>query len=361
MKSIFLIFLFYISCASMPVGFSYKIEQLEIEIDSLSNFNPIGDNTYIFNNNEYLYRQNIDNNSVDIFNIKHKKMSDRIDIPFSFDGYYPKARDKIYVIEYESNIIHLITDKGEILKSFDFNRLVSNDSLSYVTYSSTGSMLNMIADKFVLNTVANTMVPEFYKHLTMGVLDINENKFIKFAKFPEKMQDGNIWNSYYPFFCINNKNEIIVTFAVSHVLFVYNDNGKLLNTKNIKSSYIHDFHPISKENAYQKSKSVEYETTRSRYSLLMYDKYRDLYYRIAVHPQEMVNEDGSVNKYNSNEWSIMVINNKFELIKEILMEKNKYIIHSAVVTEEGLLIQKNENHSPDYNYLYYSLIKINGR
>ncbi len=358
MKYLPIIFLLFASCVGQNNDFSYNIKPLRIEIDSLANFRSIGDNVFEFDDKEYLYRWNRDNNSVDIFSINNKQMSKRIDIPFSFDGYYPIVMDKLYVIEYEKNIIHLINDQDEILKSFDFNALISNDTLKYITYSSSGKMLNIIDDKVIINIVANTIVPKYYKYPTMGILNIKKNQLDKFAYFPEFMQDGNIWKSFYPYYCINNKNEIIVTFATSPEIFIYNEDGELIETKNIKSSYIDNFKPIPTENTYQKSTSIEYETTRSRYSLVIYDKYRDLYYRFAVHPQESVNDDGSVNQYNSNKWSIMVLNSDFELIKEILMEKNKYIIHSAVLTKEGLLIQKNKSNSPDYNYLDYSLIKI---
>ena len=97
---------------------------------------------------------------------------------------------------------------------------------------------------------------------------------------------------------------------------------------------------------------IEYFISQNSYGNILYDKYRDVFYRIAKHP--LTKWDG---KTFIKPFSIIVMNRNGKLISEtpILKDYATLNLGNIHVTEKGLLIQKmskNENVIEFVNYVY---------
>lgn len=353
-----LILLFFAVSIAKSEGIELSAKDITIKTDSLCAFHAVSEYSMMINNTEYLIRSNGDNNSVDLFNLTTLKFERRINLPFYFEAFYLKSLDSVYAIENEINVLSLFDGKGKLLQKTNFDNSFGDSLTKYVVYASNNNLLSLADGRFVFKITANVRVPEYYSYPTIGIYDIASQKLIKTASYPQFMQKRDIWLSFDPNYCINDKNEIVNSFDVEHNLNIFDNYGRLRWSVDAKSKYIEQFEPIQKDKSYNASYSQEYEVTRNRYSGLFYDKFRDLYYRVAVHSQKHINDDGTVNQYGSNPWSIIVMDSEFRIIKEIEMERDMYQISSMVVVRNGLLIQKNDEKTKSEDDLEYTLFKI---
>src|SRR5690606_30142048 len=97
------------------------------------------------------------------------------------------------------------------------------------------------------------------------------------------------------------------------------------------------------------------------YSTLLYDTYRNCYYRVVVHPQRFNNSDGSVNFSDNRPWSLQLFDSNLKLIGEQRLSDNQCYYNDIVITKEGLLISNNNEQNPKYreSAISFTLYKLN--
>ena len=361
MKAILLfILIFTVSCASKN-AITVNFQTVILKGDSLTSFYKMHEEVVIVNQTEHLLRTNTKHKSIDFYNLKKRAFEKRIQIPFYFDAFNYISQDTIYVLKYEEFTLCHFDSQGNQLKIVDFNELSTHsDGIKFGVYGHY-KRFKTIDNKFLMNIVAIIRPPDYYSYPTIGIYDINNHQLVKTGYFPDYIQNGEMWFSFYPFYCVNSKNEIVNSYAVSHSLFVYDLNGNLKKTVDAKSKFIDKLESLNMEKSYVRKFSSEYEITRSRYDALTYDKYRNLYYRVAIHSQDLVNIDGSVNEYNSNPWSIIILDSNFNIIDEVLMQANLYKPNFLNITKDGILIQKNLDNTESMTDLEYTLVRIKYR
>ncbi|MEM6269373.1 MAG: DUF4221 family protein [Bacteroidota bacterium] len=83
--------------------------------------------------------------------------------------------------------------------------------------------------------------------------------------------------------------------------------------------------------------NLRYESEQPRYWKVMYDSYRKLYYRIALHPQKF--SDGAANReLYEKPWSIMVFDEKFEILGEQKFSAQQFFPIDMFVGKQGLYV-----------------------
>lgn len=81
-----------------------------------------------------------------------------------------------------------------------------------------------------------------------------------------------------------------------------------------------------------------YEIETPFYGSMFYNKDRNEYYRIFYHGLPERNEKGEYTIYMDKKSSILVLDGNLKLKKEILMEKNAYILFGITSTKKGFII-----------------------
>jgi hypothetical protein len=101
--------------------------------------------------------------------------------------------------------------------------------------------------------------------------------------------------------------------------------------------------------------------TNGFYHNVLYDKYRNLYYRFVKLPDDYDEKDDLMKlvKYPQN-FSIIVLNKDFEVIGETKLPSKMYVFTDAFVAEKGLYLSINHIDNPnlDINALQFELIKL---
>ena len=88
---------------------------------------------------------------------------------------------------------------------------------------------------------------------------------------------------------------------------------------------------------------------RGEYHNLMYDKYRDVYYRIVELPYELKVNESVFDDEKNREFSIIIFDKDFNIIGETKFPGNKYLYKMSFVGRDGLYISENNLANPDFD------------
>lgn len=145
---------------------------------------------------------------------------------------------------------------------------------------------------------------------------------------------------------IRNGKKTILTYRKDHNVYVSTDN-KAWQKYNLRSNM------IKKPFTSHISSSVEellVKTAESPlYLCLIYDKYRDVYYRFVYPGIELgANDDAMMLNDFYRQFSIMIIDKDFNLIGETVMPEKTYNANAFFINEAGLWISTNTPENPKF-------------
>lgn len=155
-------------------------------------------------------------------------------------------------------------------------------------------------------------------------------------------------------------SSIYLSLFSDHRIHVYDEKSQY--SKLVKSKYLPEkFASININD--QDQSTIEYLAVQPYYMGLIYDKYRNLFYRIT---KVTKSEDIPTLKQNAQFYgfrpmlfSVMVLDNKLNILSETLLEPNKYLHMNIVVLKEGLAISKMHpaNNELSETYLEFDIFQ----
>ncbi|MEG1555269.1 MAG: DUF4221 family protein [Bacteroidales bacterium] len=172
--------------------------------------------------------------------------------------------------------------------------------------------------------------------------------------FPDKLHQNG--KSLFPYnlgitYTINDKNELIVSHFADHHIYVYN-NDKLDTIVLCKSKYVDKLPSfINKNEIHNEQVYVQRSYSENSYVGIYYDKYRNLYYRIAKLKSKFADSHS-----DQSDFVVIIIDENFKMIGEQIFNHTDYLSVGLIITKEGLLLKKTDNYSGKTRY---GLFKIN--
>ncbi len=325
-----------------------KAEILVQDSIFFSNTLNLSTNSYYFdnkNNMEYLFHYDGFDKNMQIFDFKTGKYIKSIPLRNNINSYYVHNMDSIFVA-YSSfsadslNVIAILDGQGVEKNIFNFTKELqiknNNSPIQMVMNSNPYDFFTFMfyENKFIIQ-VAPKEVDEKNKYNYPSAVSLSvKNNAIQDVKYineyPEFYKKNNSYFAAYTGFTAFNHG-ILNTFVLSDSLNFLSSNGKT-NWIQAKSKF------KMKDYAYQISKHIKYDTyvfDGFKYPIVKYDKFRDVIYRVAIHKKEM---DSSVQN-----WSLLVFDNKFNLIDEITISDNMHYHKNFFITKRGIAFIKQEN------------------
>ena len=143
------------------------------------------------------------------------------------------------------------------------------------------------------------------------------------------------------------QNKLVCSFTGYDSLMVSDD---LQNVRwyNGKSRYMESIRPILYE-ASGGIQSLAKLKERGKYHNLMYDRYRDVYYRIAELPYEFKQNESPFDDPRGREFSIIIFDKDLNIIGETKFPGNKYFYKMSFVGRDGLYISENNLANPEFD------------
>lgn|GEM_PF-2804388 len=316
----------------------------------------------------YLYKPDSQFYYVDVFSkqivkkVNFKNIAKSIGFNSFFSPCYV-GLDSIFILSEKDKNIYLIKDNkivwqtnvqasdlGEVnyepLSLSQFNLLYNNGHIYVVT----------TYNDLAIDSKEN--IHEYFSRMPELGISTQNNQRFRLGKFPSNYLN-NFYYDLYPIRCINNKNEIIYSFKNNDTLFVYNKE-KLIKRIAAKSKYdlsIQEGMPI--ENVIKTSIVKKYNVECARYEKIIYDPFRDCYYRVFKPKQSQLNEKGELKKNTELKWSLIVLDANFKNLSEQLFINGDYNCKWLLPTKEGLLISNYCESCQERDLLKFTLLKAN--
>lgn len=335
----------------------------------------------VINNIEYLVFLNPESNEINYFDYltrEHAGSTNLTNEGEKYHGFYVHNFDSIFLLEKYSGNILLIDSTGKLMEkyrwlrgnfddftrppgnnfiyepyTYSFNPIVYNNGQIYVpNWSYSIPQVNDSYGKSVNFSHLNEVSTHFIYSINEGsVTKINNNTGI----WPESYTGEHCFlpSGVFPSRAINNKNELVFSFGADPFIYIYNS-GHLIRKELAKSKYPYKFEELENIRTINPENWARLEVEQSVYWGILYDKFRDVYYRIYRHPLNYKNKDGSINKVFDNEWSVIILDNEFSIIGETKMPARRYLPRNILVVSEGLLIDNNHELSENFTKSEYS-------
>lgn len=316
----------------------------------------------------YLAYMNKDRNEILFFKFDSLKLTKRIEIQKegpetvgNLSGFFVKGLDSIYVNANAKQILFLVNGNGKILKEYDYSAV--NDSASFPamdTHSLTPCPIISIGNSLFLARVpagswgalTKEQMAKFNLCLTLKPEDGGTHLFP--ITYPEEMHE--LHSITYSRTVENNT--FVYSFGKSKYLYLTRDNITWERVE-AKSKYVNKIVPLAKNP--DMAEYLRYVCSSPEYTMILHDKYRDLYYRI-VYPGVKVKKEDNLQKISRMPplVSVLILNNRFNVVGETLLPKDIFNTREIFVAKEGLYISENNPDNPDYNedFLSYRLLKI---
>ena len=344
---------------------------------------PIDENTYfvsrsIFqfeeNGREYLFFENREKRMYDfvLFDLKNQKEAKRIPIEREGPNGIPAMKgsrpfpDSNTFLVFQHNIsrISLLEGNGHVIKNYPIR---ANGKFVDANLSSIASWPTFSRDSVVYfnqyckgrgSRIGYDRIPLF------ASLDLRTGKTDWPPLYFPTRFDGDysrIKGDDGMAYDYNVKeNRLVCSFDFYDSIMV-TDNLKDVKWYNAKSKYLKSMKP-NVDNHTNDLNALIKCMEKPKYLHMMYDKYRDVYYRFVEFPCKLAKNESPYDYFapKAREFSVIILNDKFEIIGETKFPGNKYFYRMSFVGKDGLYISENNLANPEFdeNKLVFSCFKL---
>ena len=145
----------------------------------------------------------------------------------------------------------------------------------------------------------------------------------------------------------NYKQERLVCSLTGYDSIMVTDDLKQVRWYNGKSRYLKSMRPkVYEADGFDWLREA---TENPAYHNIMYDKYRDVYYRIVELPYELKQNESPFDTPKGREFSIIIFDKDLNIIGETKFPGNKYLYKMSFVGRDGLYISENNLANPEFD------------
>lgn len=189
-------------------------------------------------------------------------------------------------------------------------------------------------------------------------IDISRDEIVYGGEYPCQYFEGDFGGVYFNtiYHTLDESGNWLYSFPADHYVYSYSQDFSICEKMYMGSRYTpmittSDYNSL--ELIRDKDLRIKYFVGQHSYSNLLYDKYRNVYYRIAQHP--LIGwESGAFSK----PFSIIVMDVNGTLISETPIQEDyaNLNLHNMHVTRKGLLIQRETADENVIEFIIYKLI-----
>lgn len=291
-------------------------------------------------------------------------------------GGFPISLDK-YIITTDSPHFYLVNDSGNIL--FKSPLLYDREALR------TGKSFGKFCSTFLISRYSSPGIIKdsvlYFPQKQIGYPHTKEtwSKSNLFSFMD--MRTGKLGTTNFCYPDIFDKEEIMGKYSYESghsydftgkdvaVSFFYSDSIYVSSDfKNVKGFYAKShFFPNLRPEPYNAQMDLlvrlRKEANEPRYWHLIYDKYRKVFYRFALHPYEYPKDKSPMEEDCGREFSIVVLNDNYERIGEMAFPGNTYNYHLCFVGKKGLYLSLNNLNNPIFSEdeLYFQCLELKNK
>ncbi len=302
---------------------------------------------------------------ISIYNLKDRKLLKKIPLAYEGpngvgipEGLVIVSLDSIFVISPDNYLVSLVDGDGRML----FRHRIIDEG---VEYSREGGMLRgqshapcMIRDEILYCPSFPDRDPfknEYYDGSVLMLIDIfNREQVFKYS-YPKEYKDDYLVVEMIFFGIAYIDSDVVFSFSISDSLYIYNLEKDIYVTK-YAGSQLSPRAPDKYRGSRDLDERFIYMRNSRMYGRLIYDEYRQKYYRYVYHPLDK--EDCADNTIE-NPVSIITLNKDLEIINECLLQTGRYDKRRSFCSKDGFYISLMNDRSPYLNEEKWYFEKLN--
>lgn len=269
-------------------------------------------------------------------------------------------KDSIFTYSYNVNILFLTNSEGKVLDKYKLFEMPTDLSqgLLPAPYVQTSTPLRKVGDNIICMGFepAETSYETETNRPVACILN-TISKEVKYAiNYPKQYAEYN-WGGGFayrmPYFDVNSRGEVVVSFAAENDILVYSILDESLTGYYAGSYQIDKISSFNfpKDVPIDEAKAKDWYLSNSAYQNIIYDKYRNIYYRIARLPLG----DDAVKDVRKKPIKIIILDEHFTYQGEVKLDESKrYNLNNCFASEEGLNIQFFTDDEDKISFYVYS-------
>ena len=275
-------------------------------------------------------------------------------------GFYFQSKDSVWLYDYWRKELYLADFEGNIKERRSLKDLlypIAKQPYSVYPYPQTSTPFKKVDNKFILSGMDGIISDASDGVLPAATVlyDWNTNKLETKNPYPSVYDNKDKMSAWHAFaykqvpYTLNDKREMVFSFPASDSIVVYSID---------KDSYSSFFAGYSEETHIKPHVSTsEIDSHRNyleqyQYSSILYDSYRNLYYRLVVLPK--MDYDLNDPATQQKDLAVIILNKNFEKVGEYQLEHERYYYGHSFVVPDGLCINVV---SDDDDYLKFKVLK----
>jgi hypothetical protein len=309
------------------------------------------------NGTEYLTFQNLFRNEILFYDMNTQSLAFKIKPPIEghngvgmLDGYYVKNTDSIFLTTRKVNKIIMIDKECNIKDVFPYYE--TDDSVELKITTSVSFLYHpvvLFGNKLFIMPECNRFSE---KNPVCAAIDLHDRSVQTFPSFSypsfpgqdSKMKSAGV--ELYVSRCFNGK-QFVYSFYYDENIYVAPINHESVIKTSVKSKYINR---VELPNDYGGA-TFEDMCTKPHYGNLLYDEYREVYYRIAYPRITLEKGDNplEIMRFGGKNFSLIILDKVFKVLGETLFPDHTYNPTVIFIRKDGLYISESHNNNPDFN------------
>lgn len=326
----------------------------EFRLDSVTSFRTNYLDLFEKNGESYLVFENRNKPSIQFYEFENGALAFEINLETDgpngvgkMRGFYVKSVDSIYVLSPFHYAVYLIDRQGKIIDKYSWLRSedpVKSSSLAGIYTTSPGLVLANKLHMFAVPETGYTKKVTFESGKVDLALDLNAKSIELGYQYPESYRKNMFGNLFLKIDrALTNRETIIYSFGADNYLYETN-----YSDKNIPhfagSTYFKETMPLE-----DLSQADDHQIMTGYFAGIKYDKYRNLYYRLAVHPIELLNADNQRNHFEDKRISVIILDGEFNVVGETILPDKLHLYTTWFVGEKGLYISNHNKNNDEVN------------
>jgi hypothetical protein len=309
----------------------------------------------INNNNNYLFLYRIKENEIVVVDLLKKEEVSSFKVPMATDtaneigdlkSFYYYTKDSIILLhEYR---ISIADTAGKLKYTYTINN-PDSEEWPPVVYGNLRQTFPMFFcsqknELLIRQHCGNCERSDsnYYKTSIVASFSLKDSTFTDLrVSFPNEYLANYYGDADLPFREIKN-DTLIISFATDpYILILDRKTGSVSKFFSKSKFQKKSIKPLDVKYWGDIDKRVEHLSLNPLYMKIMYDKYRNIFYRLFLKEQLLKNKESGYNKFGNKELIVMVLDSNFKTIDEVNLGSG-YMWFYSFISSRGLYLLRSE-------------------
>lgn len=321
------------------------------------------------------------NNKIELFDLKNETHLKTIALDNNLlkgniQNIIVRSRDSIIVFNSDPPKMFIVNEASEIIDEHNFgyldlnidrSDLPKNEPLYTLPFHYGYIKPSIVSNRLYLMIapIGANEVPGFNNTQRIGIYDMDKRSWVKAIAPPKgllKKLNGTLFFNYdlmMTYFTIANQ-KIYVNYPINHYSYIYNLDGKFLDSLNTSSTIITKMPKgMTQKELNNRQKSWNFRITTPFYGPLMYHDKANVFSRIAYEAQNLYGKDAKLNSGANRKSEITFYDTTFKQRKSISFTNSELGVGKNYPLSQSMLVGKQPEHWHQENeFIHKYLYKI---